>query len=415
MTVKTSRTDWLRCSRGDRETAASSARGMRVLYLATSEGQGGIERQSVRLAQCLRDRGAYLTYACRPGSFLEKQCQADGIPALPLAVCNSGDLVAVRRLMRYIICHRIDLVHVHSRRDFVVGTLAVAGARLWLRPQGRRPVLVLHAHLAKALGSPSRLSGRLFEWGSDAVVAVSEVVRSLLIGVHRVSPALITTIPNGVDLTLYDPPVTIRSAWRAALREQWGVPRNAAVVGMVGRLDAKGQKVLLTAAPLLLAQFPQIYFVFVGPEGETGCREDLRHLAERSRFLERLILPGPSEAIPACLAAFDVLVHLPAQEAFGLVLAEAMALGVPVVATETGGCAEVVEDEVTGLLVRLEDQSDLLAALSRLLDEDHGAALRSRLRRAGRRRARRLFSLMLQVEALEALYSALLLSRSARR
>lgn len=408
MTVKTSRMDWLRCSRGDQENARLSAQGMRLLYLATSEGQGGIERHSVRLAQRLQDRGACLTYACRPGSFLEKLCQAEGIPVLPLAVRNSGDLRAVQRLMQHIIRHRVDLVHVHSRRDFVVATLAVAGVRLWLRPHGRRPALVLHAHLAKALGSPARLSGRLFEWGSDAVVAVSEVVRLLLIDVHEVSPALITTIPNGVDLTLYDPSAAKRSAWRVALRGQWGIPRDAVVVGMVGRLDAKGQKALLSAAPLLLARFPHAYFVFVGPEGDAGSREDLRRLAETGRFPERLILPGPSESIPACLAAFDILAHLPAQEAFGLSLVEAMAMGVPVVATAIGGCVEVVEEGVTGLLVPLGDQGALVAALSCLLDEK-GALLAANLRRAGRRHARSLFSLTLQVETLEILYTRLLL------
>jgi len=368
--------------------------------------------QSVKLAQCLQNRGARVTYACRPGEFVESLCRAGSIQTFPLFTRNSRDLRAVRSLIQQIIRRRIDLVHVHSRRDFVAAVLAVAGARLYLRRRDKRPALVLRAHLMKSLGTPPLLSGYFFRQGADAVVAVSEAVRAFLTRIHRLDQSFITTIYNDVDGDVFDPTAPKRSAWRERLRQHWKVPSEATVIGMIGRLDSKGQATLLLAAPRLLARFPEVYFVFAGPEGEGGSRETLEKLAGAER-VDHLVFAGLSEDIPAVLATFDILAHLPSEEAFGLVLVEAMAMGLPIVAARVGGCAEVVEDEKTGFLVPPDDQHTLLTALSALLGKN-GRVLAAQFTEAGQERSRSLFSLARQVEALELLYAKVLSSCSTQ-
>ena len=151
---------------------------------------------------------------------------------------------------------------------------------------------------------------------------------------------------------------------------------------MMGRLNAKGQEALLDVAPEIVGKHPEVWFVLVGPEGAAGDRERLLAQATR-RISERVVLPGMTEDVPAAMAGFDVLAHLPSDESFGLALAEAMAAGLPTVATDIGGCREVVQDGVTGLLVPLGDAKALAAALACLLDSAGRAGAAGAARRGG--------------------------------
>ena len=370
----------------------------RVLFLASTGSQGGIERHSVEVAAALRARGVPLQFACPPGSHLDVWCRERGIPSLPFQVRNSGDLGAARQLARLIHAHNIDIVHAHSRRDYVV---AVLGVKL-----ARRARLVLHAHMVRPLGEPLRLAGRFFAWGTDAVVAVSEAVRTRLQRDHDLPPALVRLIHNGINLGDFAVPSTPEApARRADARQNLGIPNDALVLGMVGRLDAKGQSDLLTVAPALIDQCPLLHFVLIGSEGQPGDQARLMVQAEASGLVRHLHFTGPREDVPTLLPALDVLVHLPRDESFGLALAEAMAAGLPAVATNIGGCREVVQDGVTGLLVPPGDSLALTKALEWLLAPAEGEARRTAFGVAGRRVVAENFSRERQLDLLQGLYS----------
>ena len=175
-------------------------------------------------------------------------------------------------------------------------------------------------------------------------------------------------IYNGVDVDDFALPGTAQAAqWREEMRGRWGVPAQAPVIGMVGRLNAKGQDALLAVLPRLKARFSDLRLVFVGPDGLPGDHQRLLLAAQVLGLAASVVLPGLEDNIPAAMAAFDVLAHLPTDELFGLALAEAMAAGLPTVATAIGGCAEVVRANETGLLVPPGDAAALTAALSLLL------------------------------------------------
>ena len=377
----------------------------RLLYVATTKSHGGIETHSIEMAAALREAGAFIQFACRPGGFVEARCADIGLPTATFQVRNSGDFGAAWRLVRLIQSERIDIVHAHSRRDYVAAVLGVALARIVLR---RRVALVLHAHMIRPLGEPLRLSGRFFAWGADAVAAVSGAVRDVLLRGHGFSPKFVHLIPNGVPLERFARPGSDDAAHqRGEIRHALGVPDDALVLGMIGRLDAKGQRQLLGAVPASLETCPALWIVLVGSEGKPGEQAALTALAEAGRFQDRVVFTGPRTEIPALLTAFDVLVHLPIDEAFGLALAEGMAAGLPTVATAIGGCREVVEDGVTGLLVPPGDQAALVSALRRLLDPARGQELRAALGGCGRKAAEERFSQEIQVNRLEALYREL--------
>ena len=372
----------------------------RILFLASTKSHGGIERHSMELAVALRARGVPLQFACLPGSSLDAWCRERGIPTLPFQVRNSGDLGAARQLARLIRSHRTDIVHAHSRRDYVVAVLGVQMAR--------RAKLVLHVHMVRPLGDPPRLAGKFFGWGADAVVAVSGAVCDRLRRDHQFDPALVHLIYNGVDLPEFAVPGSPEArAQRRHARQNWGISEDALVLGMIGRLDAKGQRDLLAVAPALAHRHPTLAIVLIGSEGLPGEHERLKAQAEALGLADRLHFLGPREDVPALMPGLDILVHLPRDEAFGLALAEAMAAGLPTVAANIGGCREIVRDGLTGWLVPPDDAPALTEALEWLLDPMEGPARRAALGEAGRRVVIENFSRDRQIDLLQALYQTL--------
>ena len=403
----TEATDFARGPLADKDLGLREDRSFspRVLFVSSSKANGGADRHAVNLAIGLRARGATPFFACRRGQFIEGLCRDAGIETDSFRLRNSGDLGAVFRLARVIAARKIDIVHAHARRDFVPVALAVALAGVSM---GRRPRLLFHMHLIRSLGEPGRLAGRFFQRFADGVVAVSDVVARYLTEEHGLRQGFVRRIFNGVDLGAYRSPETAEAQeWRAERRRQWGVSDDSPVIGVVGRLYRKGQIELLRAAPALFRRYPDARIVLVGPEELPGDHLRFQELIAHLGIGERVVVAGMNRNIPAAMAGLDILVHLPTDEAFGLVLVEAMASGVPVVATEIGGCREVVTDGETGLLVPPHEEEALIAALSALLDPAGGPDLRRRLGHAGRVSTAR-FSERQQFDALEALYTSLL-------
>jgi len=374
----------------------------RVLFVASTKSQGGIERHAVEIAAEMYALGVPLQFACPPKSYLQKWCAERGVPTQSFTVRNSVDMGAVFRLAGIIRRERIEIVHAHSRRDYVIAVLGTALARAFSRRSLR---LILHAHMIRPLGGTSPLSSRFFARGADAVVAVSGAVADHLRAGHNFSPDFVHLISNGVDVKAYARPGSATYCQkRTETRRDWGIPPEALVLGMIGRLDAKGQSDLLATAPALLHECPSLHFVFIGSEGEAGAEAHLLTQAAAGGFEDRLRLTGPREDIPALLPALDILVHLPKDEAFGLALAEAMAAGLPTVATNIGGCREVVQNDVTGILVPPGSASALSSALFQLLDSEDGPSRRSEMGRLGRGYIEANLSRDRQIQRLLALY-----------
>ncbi len=359
---------------------------------------------SVRLAALLRTRGINITFACRPGSFVEGLCRAQGVPIIPWRVRNSGDLGASQRLMRLLRIHQFDIIHVHSRRDYIPVALTIAWAQR-SAAQDHTPRLILHTHLVRALGAPPRASGWLLQRVADTVITVSEAVRQHVLTVHHLPPNFVQTIWNGVNLDAYVLPESAQwQQQRQAWRTEWGIPDHALVIGMVGRLNAKGQDWLVSILPQLAERFPDVWCVLVGPDGLPGDSAALMAQARALGVDNQLLLTGMSDDVPAVLTAFDTLVHLPIDEALGGALIEGMAAGLPVVATAIGGCLEIVDEGKNGFLVSPADSAALITVLSCLLESP---SLRADMGAEGRRIAEERFSQQHQLDQLQELYTHL--------
>ncbi len=191
-----------------------------------------------------------------------------------------------------------------------------------------------------------------------------------------------------------------------SIRQKLGIHLEAPVIGNVGRFQQwKGQHVLLQAVPRVLREFPEARFLVVGDTIfglEPEYKQTLLAMVHDLGITDAVIFPGYRNDVPELLHAVDVFVHSPIlPEPFGLVIVEAMARGMPVIASNAGGIPDIVDHEVTGLLIPPGNHEELAEAIVRLLRDP---ALRKRLGEAGRQKAFERFSAERMTRELEQSY-----------
>lgn len=269
----------------------------------------------------------------------------------------------------------VDVVHAHQGEDLAVLPLGRLAA--W---RHRCPLVVtLHCSVGHTLtgGSPrARLLRAVGGWversalrRADAVVVLTERTAAA-VRADGVPARKVHTIPSGFDPALFA---------RTGTDVLAGVGRPR--IGYVGRLAPQKRPDVLVEAFGLMRERAELVVVGDGPD-----RALVERAVEASPARDRITLRGfvAHDAVPGVLAALDVLVLPSAYEEMGSVLTEAMAAGLPVVASDVGGIPTVVRDGVTGLLVPPLDPPALAAALDRVVGD---AALRARLAAGARARA----------------------------
>jgi len=369
---------------------------VRVLHLVATLLPGGSEFSVLRLAAA-PDTTRYLVRVAwlRGEPLLADEFRAAGIEVVRFGMRGKFDPGCLLRLRRYIARERIDIVHTHMDLADFYGALAgrLGGAR----------AVVATKHAPDEFRTrrtwkryPFLLLERLAYEMDDAVIVVSEGLRTFLEKVERLPRRKMVVIGHGIEATSYP-------ATRAEARRALGLPAHGPLIGAVGRLSPeKGQVVLLRALPAILAAFPRAACVVAG---EGPARAQLEAETRRLGIGDRVVLLGFRRDVPRVLAALDLFVQPSIYEGFGLSLLEAMAAGLPVVASRVGGIPEVVEDGRTGLLVPSQDPAALAAAIVRLLGDAEGA---QRLGESAANHARERYSLSRVAERVDDLYRNIL-------
>lgn len=180
----------------------------------------------------------------------------------------------------------------------------------------------------------------------------------------------VEVVHPGVDLHRFDP---LLLPDMQAARRNIGIRTDRFLIGIVGRLQRwKGIHVLIEAMPEVARSYPEAQCVIVGGRHELETDYPL-YLKERIQSLcleESVLLAGAQENIPQWMQAMDVIVHASDKEPFGMVIIEAMALGKPVIATNSGGPTEIISDGVNGLLVPFNDPKALAQSVLRCLGNE---------------------------------------------
>jgi glycosyltransferase involved in cell wall biosynthesis len=251
----------------------------------------------------------------------------------------------------------------------------------------------------------------------DRVVASSHYVKATLLDAGLDSPEKIDVVHNAIDLDDWDAGA---AASRTSLRDELGIPRDRAVVGLVGRLDrVKGQRDFLLAAERVARVNADAVFLLVGvirPKSRwapfANYYDEVDALMRRPALQGRVVVTGWRADLPRVMAAHDVVVQPSLRETFGRVLIEAMAARKPVVVTRVGGMPEIVVEGETGLMVPPAEPDALAAAILTLLrDRERRRAMGE----AGRTRVEAHFRLPQRALRLEAIYEDVLRRRRGGR
>jgi glycosyltransferase involved in cell wall biosynthesis len=294
------------------------------------------------------------------------------------------DPAALVCLARLLARERVTVVHTHNPLALVYGA-----------PAGRlaRAAVVHTKHGANPAPRRQRWLRRLAAVLAETFVAVSAETARVAEQGHECEPRKLRVIPNGVDIERF----RRDEASRRELRQELGISADAWVIGSVGRLaPEKDHALLLRAAAPLLSERCQL--VVCGDGSELGRLQELAGALAVSRFVRLL---GARTDVGRVLSAFDAFALSSRTEGLPLVVPEAMAAGLPVIATAVGGLPAVVEDGVTGRLVPPGDVEALRGALRELASDPARAR---RMGEAGRHAADRRFSGQRMVDDYLALY-----------
>jgi glycosyltransferase involved in cell wall biosynthesis len=314
-----------------------------------------------------------------------------------LAIGNAPLLPEIARLRGF------DVVHLHH--PFIFGTEMLHLSRLRERPP---LVVTYHNELIGAGGRARLFAGWEATWGrltlrAAARVCVVSQAHARTVGnlrrLARRAPERIVEVPNGVDLDAFSP-----GPDRRGLRAAHGIPEDALVVAWVGALDrAHYLKRPDLAIDAVAASGDERLHLLVAGGGE--WLDDLRLRAAQAGIGGRATFLGPvdHDALPDVLRAADVLLVTSDLESFGIVLLEAMACGVPAVATECVGPRVVVEDGRTGRLAPVGDAGALGAALREM--DALGHAGRAAMGAAGRARCEERYGWSTVVDRIQSVYS----------
>lgn len=356
---------------------------MKVLHVDSARGWRGGQNQALLTAGGMGARGHEVVLACQAGGILAERARAAGLAVRELSF--RGDLSpspawALRAAVREA---RPDVVQLHDPHAVSAGLIA--------RHLGARAPLVA----TRRVDFPLR--GALSRWkyaACDRVIAVSEAIATVL-RADRLPPERLRVVYEGV------PDRPPQPGGREALREM-GVPDDAPVVGNVAALTGhKDHATLLAAAARVTARLPAARFVIVG-DGER--RAELEAFSRRLGLERRCVFVGFRADLDRLLPAFTVFCLSSHMEGLGTSLLDAMAFGVPVVATAAGGIPEAVADGITGRIVPPRDPDALAAAIVEALESPERRAAWGQ---AGRKRFEERFTADRMVEATLAVYREL--------
>ncbi len=355
---------------------------LRIIHSEAATSFGGQEHRVFKEMVAMREKGHYLEAICQPDAELTTRLREAGFVVHTLYMDGVVNITAgIFTVWRILSRGKFDVVNTHSRQDTII---AAPAARL-----ARVPLIVRTRHLA------SRVNSLLtYTWLPHCVTTVSQYVRRQLIE---------RGVPAARVESIYTPVVLHAPVEHSTLREELSLTGSDIIAGCVAVLRPnKGHRELIAAIAPLMARFPALHLVIVG--GGSPVYEQLVEYIAELKLSDRIHLMGTRRDVPNLLAGFDLFCLPTRQEAMGTAFIEAAASGLPVIGTDVGGVSEMMQHNVTGILVPLDDIEALRAALVKLIENP---PLRVKMGQAGRNRIwnEGIFSTETLANRTEAVYS----------
>ena len=289
------------------------------------------------------------------------------------------------KLFKLCSAYNIDVINTDGPRNtFYAGLVA----------NMKRIPLVWHIRAS----NPDRYD-RFLYYLSSKIILVANALRQRFSWINK--PDKFVTIYNGIDLKEFQP-----KKYANFLRQQYGISDNSLLISVTGRIEwLKGQKYLIEACGEVNNRLKDFYVLLVGDIVESHYMKECIEKAKELEIQDRIIFAGYKTNISDILNQTDIFVLPSLFEAFPRSVIEAMGLGKPVIVTDVGGCAEAVEDRVSGFVVPVKDVKCLADRILMLgLDKN----LRLKIGNAARMRAEEVFSIEKNVRETESIYKEVL-------
>jgi glycosyltransferase involved in cell wall biosynthesis len=359
---------------------------LRVMFLITSMPVGGAETLLVNLIRRM-DRDHFAPELCclkELGPLGEELARE--VPAHSQLLCCKWDLRVLGRLARLMTMRRID----------AIVTVGAGDKMFWGRLAARRAGLPVVLSAIHSTGWPDGINwlNRRLTPLTDAFIAVAPPHGRHLVEHEGFPPEKVRVIPNGVDVERFRP----RPDLRDAVRRELEIPAAAPAVGIVAALrPEKNHELFLEAAANVAGRRPDARFVIIGDGPRRG---DLEQRARELGLAGAVRFVGARSDVPELLSALELFALTSHNEANPVSILEAMAVGLPVVATNVGSISDSVEHGVSGFLVNPGDGEETASRWLELLADE---PLRRTMGEAGRSRVADRWSLEVMVRGYEQL------------
>lgn len=330
---------------------------IRILHTIDTTGPGGAETVFVNLIKGLDPEKFESVVAIRGPGWVRDELERYGIKPLFLSCKRSFDVECLFKLVGIIRSKNIDVIQSH-----------LLGSNLYCSLAGLTtgvPVIsTFHGFVdINAREKYSRMKRGIINQGSARLVFVSDSLRRFYTEQKGFSNGKSVTVYNGVDTSIF------RQQRDESVRIKLGLKPSDILVGAVGNVrPSKGYDHLLRAARLVVDQCPQIRFAVAGEGGGT-LFEELIDLRKRLGLEKHFFFIGFEPNVPRFLNGIDVFVLSSLSEGFSISTIEAMACGVPVVATRCGGPEEIVDRLGSGVLINAGEPKEISDALVELCRE----------------------------------------------
>ncbi len=322
---------------------------MRVLQILPELRVGGVETGTVDFAKYLQEKGHHAVVVSNGGP-LVKELAIAGVTHYTLPVHKKSlfsVLSCIKSLRDIILTEKIDIVHARSRVPAWIAFFAC-------RKTPAEFLTTCHGYYSQHLFSA------IMGW-SKLIIVPSQVIGRHMVDDFKVSAENVRCIPRSVDLQRFN------------ISRDDKVEKAHPVISIVGRLTPlKGHIYFLRAMAQVLRKMSYVKVWIIGdaPVGKETYREELQVLVKRLGLVDCVEFLGTRQDVPQLLAKTDLLVMSSiVPEAFGRVILEAQAVGVPVIATSVGGVVEIIDHEQTGLLVLPKDSQAIADACLRILSD----------------------------------------------
>lgn len=372
----------------------NSGKKFNILYLHNESVMGGAEISLLNLVKRL-NKGLFIPhFVCsKEGPFIDElrkiKIPPDFVqfPSIrwpnPLQICST-----IRSLIDIIKKNQINLIHSNQPRSNLFGAIA---AKIKTIP------IVWHE---RCLERGRFDSDNIFSFLPDRIICNSGAVKNRFTKGAKTATK-IRTIINGVDLREFNPELN-----GSIIRKEFNIDEDEPIIGTIGRIDPeKGYECFLESARIILQDFKNVRFLVVGGANNPSLEGSLYEMSVEKGIDKKTIFTGFRRDIPQLLAGMDVVV-LPSEiDACSRVLFESMAMRKPLVAANAGGTPEIVQDGITGLLVKPGDSSEMARCIKKLLDDKY---LAEQYGNAGRKRVETMFTIERNIRETENVYLELL-------